>query len=225
MNTVVPAQKIDVESKRVEQLKKYAILDTPPDGSFDKITSLASTIFKVPIAIISLVDTDRIWFKSHHGLPINQIDRSPGLCASAILSHDLYIVEDAKHDPRTLANPLVAGDFGLGFYAAVPLQTEENYNLGTLCIIDKKPRTFTDEEKQLLKQLGALVMEEMEMRLAFRQTLEKIKRLSADVAVHLNKTINNIETVTDKKDNQQLLSYLDSSRMFLRNIENQLHYM
>ena len=90
----------EIENKRMEALRKFDILDTPRDGSYDRITELAAKIFKVPIAIISLVDSDRIWFKSHHGLPINQIDREPGLCASAILSDKPYIIENAIQDPR-----------------------------------------------------------------------------------------------------------------------------
>ncbi len=108
------------EAQRIAALRQFELLDTPTDGSFDDLTALAAKIFNVPIAIISLVDVDRIWFKSHHGLEIAQIDRHPGLCASAILSDEVYLVEDAKNDPRCLANPLVAGDFGLQFYAAAP---------------------------------------------------------------------------------------------------------
>ncbi len=103
------------ETERMEALRKYNILDTPPDGAFDHITKLAATIFGVPIAIISLVDSDRIWFKSAHGLAVNQIDRVPGLCASAILSDDLYIIDNARTEPRSLANTLVVSDFGLQF--------------------------------------------------------------------------------------------------------------
>ncbi len=134
------------EEKRLHALKRYGILDTPADGNFDRITKLASVIFGVPIAIISLVDTDRIWFKSAHGLSISQIDRHPGLCASAILSSDVYVIGDACKDPRSLSNPLVAGEFGLKFYAAMPLQTEDQYNLGTICIIDKVPRALMREK-------------------------------------------------------------------------------
>ena len=115
------------ETERLRSLRKYKILDTPVDGNFDRITALAASIFKVPIAIISLVDADRIWFKSHHGVPVDQIGRDPGLCASAILSPDPHILTDAKADPRSLANPLVAGDFGLRFYAGVPLRTSDGY--------------------------------------------------------------------------------------------------
>ncbi len=210
------------EEKRIEALKRYDILDTPPDGAFDRITKLAAAIFKVPIAIISLVDTDRIWFKSHYGLSVNQIGRDPGLCASAILSSDVYVVGDAGNDPRTLANPLVAGEFGLRFYAAMPLQTNDQCNLGTLCIIDKKPRTLTDEEKEILKQLSQVVMDEMELRISIRNTVDNVKKLTSDLSYHLEETINDVQfdNVADQKES--ILEHLDASRIFLLNIENQL---
>src|ERR1700704_124067 len=100
------------EAARMSAVKRYDILDTPPDGMFDRVTAMAARRFDVPISIISIVDHDRIWFKSHHGLPVTQIDRDPGLCASAILRSDPYILEDATKDIRSLSNPLVAGDFG-----------------------------------------------------------------------------------------------------------------
>lgn len=102
---------------RLAAVRRYEILDTPADGSFDRITALAARMFGVPIAIVSVVDTDRIWFESHHGLPeVDQIERDSGLCASAILHDGPWIVTDAAIDPRTLTNPLVAGSFGLRFY-------------------------------------------------------------------------------------------------------------
>ena len=213
------------EEKRIEALRRYAILDTPADGNFDRITHLAATIFKVPIAIISLVDTDRIWFKSHYGLSINQINRDPGLCASAILSSDVYVIGDACSDPRSLANPLVAGEFGLRFYAAVPLQTQDNYNLGTLNIIDKQPRTLTEDEKEILSQLAQVVMDEMELRLALRESVTNIRKISSDISYHLGKTIKNVEKASDNSKNEQIINYLDASRMFLLNIENQLEQL
>ena len=114
-------QSADFEASRLGAVKRYDILDTPPDGAFDRITELAARLLKVPISIISLVDHDRIWFKSHHGLDATQIDREPGLCASAIMQIDPYILTDAKTDIRSLVNPLVAGNFGLRFYVGVPL--------------------------------------------------------------------------------------------------------
>ena len=131
------------EPERLAAVKRYDILDTPPDGAFDHITTLAARFFKVPIAIISIVDTDRIWFKSHYGVDVQQIDRDPGLCASAILQDTPWLVTDAKLDPRTLTNPLVAGEFGLRFYAGVQLRTSDGFNLGMICVLDKQPRLVT----------------------------------------------------------------------------------
>lgn len=161
------------ESKRLTALKRYGILDTPVDGSFDKMTALASKIFNVPIAIISLVDHDRIWFKSHFGIDVNEISRDPGLCSSAILSNEIYLVEDAKNDPRCLVNPLVAGDFGLQFYAAAPLRTHDGHNLGTFCIIDKRQRFINSEQQEILRQMAEVVMDEIEIRLQARLEVKK----------------------------------------------------
>ena len=105
------------ETARLAEVRRYAILDTPPDGAFDRITRLAVRIFRVPVAIISVVDHDRIWFKSRQGIDFNQIARDPGLCASAILQDVPYILTDAAADPHALANPLVSGAAGLRFYA------------------------------------------------------------------------------------------------------------
>ncbi|MES1981844.1 MAG: GAF domain-containing protein [Pseudomonadota bacterium] len=163
------------ETERVKALQRFEILDSPEDGSFNKITSLAAKVFNVPIAIISLVDSDRIWFKSHHGLDINQIDKVPGLCASAILSDDIYLVEDARNDPRCLANPLVAGSFGLQFYAAAPLKTKDGHNIGTFCIIDKRQRYINSDQQEMLVQMASIVMDEIQLRLQSRVLIREYK--------------------------------------------------
>lgn len=160
------------ELQRIQALRRYEILDTPPDGAFDNVTKLAARLFGVPISIISLVDTDRIWFKSHHGVDAEQIDRVPGLCASGILGKEAYVLTNAIEDPRSLTNPLVAGEFGLRFYAGVPLQTHDNYNLGMLCCLDFAPRMVTPGEIEDLKCLGQLVMDQMELRRAAREVDE-----------------------------------------------------
>lgn len=156
------------EVKRIEVLRKYEILDTPPDGSFDHITKMAAELLDMPIAIVSLVDTDRVWFKSKYGLDVQEVGIEPGLCSSAILEDGLYLVEDARKDLRTLANPLVAGEFGLQFYSSVTLKTKEGFNLGTLCVIDKKPRKFPARKQRILKNLAELVVQQMELRLEAR---------------------------------------------------------
>ena len=170
------------ETERLEALRRYLILDTPPDGAFDHITAIASELLKVPIAIVSLVDHDRIWFKSHHGIEACETGRDIGLCASAILSPDFYQITDAKVDLRALTNPLVAGKFGLRFYAAAPLRTSDGFNLGTLCVIDRKPRELTVSETEMLSKLAALVMDLMELRLAARKIaeLEKVQRETSE---------------------------------------------
>ncbi len=166
-----PALIPDDEAERLAAVQRYDILDTPADGTFDRITALAARLFDVPIAIVSLVDHDRIWFKSHHGLEIDQIGRDAGLCASAILHEGPWIVNDAPYDPRALANPLVAGEFGLKFYAGVPLRTSDGHKLGTLCILDFEPRDLTAKETSTLDDLAAMVMSEMELRLASRRAV------------------------------------------------------
>ncbi len=160
------------ESERLAAVRRYDILDTPIDGAYDRITALAARFFQVPISIVSIVDHDRIWFKSHHGLDVKQIGREPGLCASAILQDNVYTVVDAKIDPRTLANPLVAGEFGLRFYAGFPLQTRDGFNLGTLCVIDQQPREITEAEKATLQELAAIVIDELELRLAAKKAVQ-----------------------------------------------------
>ena len=113
------------EEARLRTIRRYDVLHTPPDGAFDRLTSLAARHFGVPIAIVGVVDSDRIWFKSRHGVDGQEIGRDPGLCASAILQDEPWVGTDAAVDPRTPANPLVAGEAGLRFYAGVPLQTRE----------------------------------------------------------------------------------------------------
>lgn len=164
------------ETERLAALQRYDILDTPRDGHFDRITRIAAKAFNMPIAIISLVDEDRIWFKSRLGLDVDEIPRDPGLCASAIFTDDVYVVEDARRDPRTLANPLVAGEFGLQFYAAAPLRTSDGHRLGTLCVIDKKPRYLNEEQREMLHDLAGVVMDEMELRMAARKAVDEHRR-------------------------------------------------
>ncbi|TFC04119.1 GAF domain-containing protein [Cryobacterium adonitolivorans] len=165
---------LDEEAARTRAVERYQVLDSPPDGAFDRITAMAARVFEVPIAIVSIVDHDRIWFKSHHGLDIDQVDRVPGLCASAIMQDTPWVVADARLDPRAISNPLVAGDFGLQFYAGVPLRTIDGHNLGTLCVLDFEPRPVTDAELATLTDLAALVMSELELRLESRRALAEL---------------------------------------------------
>jgi GAF domain-containing protein len=160
----IPADDLE----RLGEVRRYEILDTPADGAFDRITTLAARLFNVPIAIVSIVDEDRIWFKSHHGIDAEETGRDAGLCASAVCQNEPWIVNDAKVDPRTLTNPLVVGELGLRFYAGIPLTTADGYNLGTMNVIDKEPREFSASDTKTLKDLAAIVVHELELRLALR---------------------------------------------------------
>jgi sigma-B regulation protein RsbU (phosphoserine phosphatase) len=157
------------ETARLAAVHRYHILDTPPDGTFDRFTALAARVLNVPIAVVSVVDRDRIWFKSRHGLDLAEVPRDAGLCASAILGDGLYVLPDATLDPVALTNPLVAGELGLRFYAAAPLRTSDGYNLGTLCVLDAQPRTLTASEMETLRDLADLVVRELEVRLEARE--------------------------------------------------------
>ena len=175
---------LDHESRRMAAVRRYDILDTPPDGAFDRIAAIAADLLDVPIAIISIVDQDRIWFKARHGLDVNEVGRDPGLCASAILSPEPWVVTDALADPRALANPLVAGEMGLRFYAGAPLATHDGHNLGTLCVIDQKPRQITERQTRALTLLASVVMDELELRLSARKSVDDAEERVLELGRH-----------------------------------------
>jgi two-component sensor histidine kinase len=169
------------EAARMAAVKRYDILDSPPDGSFDRITALAARQFGVPISIVTIVDTDRIWFKSHHGLPISQIGRDEGLCATTIMSSHPRILTDTKLDSCALTNPLVAGENGLRFYAGVPLRTHDGFNLGTLCVVDMAPRQVDQREVENLEDLASVVVDQLELRISARQAIAREKLLAREI--------------------------------------------
>ena len=153
-----------LEASRIDVLRQYEILDTPPDFGLDGMTRLAAHVFGVPISLVTFVDSERIWFKSHFGLEEQEVPLEPGFCASAILTDDLYLVEDASVDVKSKDNSLVTGKEGLRFYAGMPLKTKEGFNLGTFCIMDRKPRVFSEAEKEILVNISELVLNHLELR-------------------------------------------------------------
>jgi sigma-B regulation protein RsbU (phosphoserine phosphatase) len=154
------------ERERLDAVRRYAILDTPPDGAFDRICALAARFFDVPFASVTIVDEERIWFKACMGLDAVEIPRVPGLCGSAILHDEPYVITDGLSDPRAADNPLVHGELGVRFYAAAPIVTHDGHSLGTVNVIDTKPREIMEREVQTLQDLAAVVMDELELRLA-----------------------------------------------------------
>jgi signal transduction histidine kinase/CheY-like chemotaxis protein len=160
----------DNEAKRLEALYRYNILDTLPEAAFDRITRLVSSILKTPMALVSLVDKDRQWFKSHHGIDATETPRELAFCAHAILKNEILLVPDATKDQRFFANPLVKGAPDIRFYAGAPLTTPDGYNLGTLCAIDQKVHNDFDEyHLSILSDLAAMVIDELEFHIAVQR--------------------------------------------------------
>jgi phosphoserine phosphatase RsbU/P len=176
--TVATPQRAFNEAQRLEAVRRYDILDTPPDGAFDRVCALAARFFEVPIATVTIVDEDRIWFKACQGLDSTEIPREAGLCDSAILQDDAYVVEDGLSDPRTAANSLVQGALGVRFYAAAPITTDDGYRLGTVNVIDTRPREITEADTQTLRELAAVVMDELELRLVAMREVQRERERS-----------------------------------------------
>jgi PAS domain S-box-containing protein len=175
MKTTLPEN----EAERLDALRQYQILDTPPEPAFDRIAEMAANFFHVPMAGVSLVDEDRVWFKSRVGINVHQTARDAGLCSSAMLSQGVYHLSDAANDQRALRHSFVA-DLGIRFYAAAPLRNREGFNLGTVWVLDQKPRELAPGEEEMLKAIAALALNQMELRLY----AEKVARLE-----HAERTI------------------------------------
>ena len=149
------------EENRLTALRGLGLLDTEPEERFDRITRIASSVFDVPIAIVSLVDRDRQWFKSRHGIDATETPREISFCGHAILGNSLFVVEDATKDDRFHDNPMVTGPPGIRFYAGCPVMTPNGHRVGTLCLNDVKPREFDAAQAQLLRDMAAMVEREL----------------------------------------------------------------
>ena len=152
------------ETERLAALRRYGILDTPPEATFDDITRLVAYICQAPVAVINFIDDGRQWFKSEIGLGIKETPLDVSICAHAILQPSLFVVPDTRVDPRFADNPLVARDGGPRFYAGALLETADGHALGTLYVLDYVPRELTEEQKASLGALARQVMIQLELR-------------------------------------------------------------
>jgi GAF domain-containing protein len=158
----------DPEAARLAAVRDYNLLDTPPDAEFDRITALAARIFDVPVAVISIVDDDRVWLKSRHGIDVAELDRARGLGATGSLHEQTLVIEDIATDSRT-AHLAGTDDSTFQFYAGVPLITPDDHNLGSFAIADIRPRRMTPTDVATLEDLAAMVLHEMALRRAARR--------------------------------------------------------
>ena len=159
---MIPAKPAN-EQQRLATLRGYEILDTEPEAAFDDLTSLASYVCQTPVALISLIDADRQWFKSKVGVSVAETSRDVAFCASAILQPDIFIVSDATQDERFAENPLVLSEPKIRFYAGATLTTN-GQALGTLCVLDRVPRELSPEQLDALRALSRQVMAQLELR-------------------------------------------------------------
>jgi len=164
------------EATRVAALDRYAILDSEPEEAFDDLVILAAQVCETPMAMLSLLDDHRQWFKAKVGVQIRETPKDISICAHAIQGKDLFIVNDTQEDPRFRENPLVVGEPRIRFYAGEPLVNEEGYALGTLCVVDREPRVLDEEQKNALKALGRLALRQMELR----KNLQLLKEALSD---------------------------------------------
>lgn len=165
------------EAERLRALKEYAILYTPAEKSFDDLTRLATYICRTPMAAITLIDSDRQWFKSTVNISDSETSRDVAFCAHAILESGVFIVPDAREDERFKDNPFVTSDANVRFYAGSPLTTAEGYKLGTLCVIDQVPRQLSDGQLAALRALSRQVTTQLELRREVKELRARLQEL------------------------------------------------
>ena len=176
MNYPVPANEIE----RLRTLRSYKILDTRPEERFDELTQLAALICDAPISLISLLDSDRQWFKSRFGLDMQETPRAQAFCTHAIMQPEIFVVPDAAKDERFARNPLVIGETHIRFYAGAPLAARDGHLLGTLCVMDRQPHALTDAQTRALGILSRLVIANIELRSDLRELRDALAVRDAD---------------------------------------------
>jgi GAF domain-containing protein len=163
-----------IEPDRIKALQRYYIMDSFPDPAFERLTDMAAQLFEMPTAVISLVDSDRVWFKSHLGTKTKEVPRTQSFCAQAILGAEVLVVPDAREDSRFADMPMVKAEGGYRFYAGAPLRSLDRYHLGALCVLDTKPRKdWTKFQSRILAELRRMTMGRRKVSEAHPKGLER----------------------------------------------------
>ncbi|MGJ7462310.1 sensor domain-containing diguanylate cyclase [Halomonas sp. MA07-2] len=179
MHDIIDRCSAEYETRRLQALDSYQILDTPEESAFDEIVEVVSIICEAPIAVINFIDRDRQWFKSEKGLGVRETPLDISICAHAILQPGLFIVPDTTRDPRFANNPLVTGEPHLRFYSGALLESRDGYPLGTLCVLDYQPRELAERQRFALQALANQVMAHMQLMQAHSEQAELIRELKA----------------------------------------------
>jgi diguanylate cyclase (GGDEF)-like protein len=206
---------LEAEQRRLHVLHELELLDTEHEEEFDELVQLASEICQTPISLVSLVDSERQWFKATYGTDLRETSREVSFCAHAIGQAELFMVEDATRDPRFCRNPLVTDGPGIRFYAGIPLYATEQMALGTLCVVDTVPRSLTLAQQNALRILARQVQTRIEMR-AQRAALERAVKENARLAASLKLQNNTLEAANAKLE--QLASVDSLTRLFNRRV-------
>ncbi len=210
---MIPAPLPENESERLEALRRYEVLDTESEGKFDDLTLLARHICDTPIALISFVDAERQWFKSRIGLTTSQTPRAVSFCGHAILEEDVMVVPDAAADERFADNPMVTGEPGIRFYAGAPLLTSTGHALGTLCVIDRKPKNLTEEQLEALRALARQVVAQLELRRRLKKEREEAKEAIDERDTTLRLIVNQMPAVLWSTDTELRLTSSDGAAL------------
>jgi two-component system cell cycle sensor histidine kinase/response regulator CckA len=210
------------ESQRLATLRRYDVLDTPPEQAFDDLTLLAAQICQVPSAVVSLLDENRQWFKSRVGMPLTETPRDISFCTHTILHKDgVMVVHDAQQDPRFAQSPLVTGELGTRFYAGTPLTAPDGHAVGALCVMDHTPRTLTPDQLAALSALGRHVVAQLESRRQARElAVEVVERRRAEDRLQKQ----NDQLSENEKESRRLLTIAEKSRRGLLSVlEDEKH--
>ena len=183
----------EAERERLRTLKEYDVLDAPPAEAFDRITRLATRLFDVPIAMVNFIDSNQQWCVSAQGLSVQSTPRNVSFCTHTIQSDGVMVVEDAREDERFADNPFVTGEPGIRFYAGAPLKAKNGYRIGTLCLLDHEPHTFSDKNRQSLRDLANVVMDELNLR-RYAYTLNESREAFRESNEHTTRIL---ESITD----------------------------
>lgn len=222
---MIAAERPTNERSRIKALRSCCLLDTEAESSFDALTRLAASIAQTPIALVSLVDSDRQWFKSRYGMAATETPRDVAFCAHTILQPEPFIVEDASVDDRFSDNPLVCSQEGIRFYAGFPLRTSTAHAVGTLCVIDRVPRQLTTEQLDVLALLARQVEAQVELRRSHHEeqdarvaTTELLNELDRKIRVTLDGIVNAQRLL----DTAQLTAEQKSGLHFMRDATDSL---